>query len=397
MAKRDYYEVLGVDEARLRGRDQEGLPQAGDGAPSRPQSGRPGGRAKFKEVNEAYEVLKDDQKRAAYDRFGHAAFERRRRRARRPRRSRRLRDFAAAFADIFDDLFGEFMGGGGAARRGQRAGARRRPALQPGDHARRGLRRQEGDDPRAAARRLRDLQRHRRRGPAPQPTRLPDLRAAPARCARQQGFFTIERTCPTCQGRGRDHQEPLQGLPRRRAACRSERTLTVNIPPGVEDGTRIRLTGEGEAGLRGGPTGDLYIFLSIKPHALFQRDGAEPLLPRADLDDARRRSAARSRCRRSTAARRACKVPAGTQTGKQFRLRGKGMPVLRSQPRAGDMYIQVEVETPKNLTKPPAGAAARVRGGRPRQQPGDPGLLRQGEGVLGRPARRRRTAPRTHV
>jgi molecular chaperone DnaJ len=163
-----------------------------------------------------------------------------------------------------------------------------------------------------------------------------------------QGFFTIERTCPSCQGRGEFIEDPCPTCSGAGRTTR-ERTLSVNIPAGVEDGTRIRLAGEGEAGMRGGPTGDLYIFLSIKPHEFFQRDGADIFcrVPIAmttaalggnidvpAIDDGKVRMP----------------IPPGTETGKQFRLKGKGMPVLRSKVQ-GDMYIQVEVETPKNLTR----------------------------------------------
>ena len=163
-----------------------------------------------------------------------------------------------------------------------------------------------------------------------------------------QGFFSIQRTCPNCHGRGEVIDDPCPSCGGAGRITR-ERTLSVNVPAGVEDGTRIRLAGEGEAGLRGGPAGDLYIFLSIKPHAFFQRDaadlfcrvpismvtaslGGEVIVPTLDGSDAK------------------VKVPEGTQSGKQFRLKAKGMPVLRSR-NLGDLYIQVVVETPQNLTR----------------------------------------------
>jgi molecular chaperone DnaJ len=163
-----------------------------------------------------------------------------------------------------------------------------------------------------------------------------------------QGFFTIERPCPTCQGRGETIDDPCgncQGMGR----LLKERTLSVDIPLGVDDGTRIRLTGEGEAGSRGGPAGDLYIFLSVKPHDLFQRDGNDifckvPIsMTTAALGGALEVPTLDGGVSR-------IKVPEGTESGKQFRIKSKGMPHLRSQVY-GDMYIQVEVETPKNLTR----------------------------------------------
>ncbi len=163
-----------------------------------------------------------------------------------------------------------------------------------------------------------------------------------------QGFFSIERTCPTCQGRGQVIEDPCSvcsGAGR----ITKERTLSVNIPAGVEDGTRIRLSGEGEAGLRGGPTGDLYIFLSLQPHAFFQRDGAD-LYCRVPVSMVTATLGGAFEVPTVDGGKAQVKIPEGTQSGKRFRLTGKGMPVLRSK-AAGDMYVQVDVETPRNLTK----------------------------------------------
>ncbi len=163
-----------------------------------------------------------------------------------------------------------------------------------------------------------------------------------------QGFFTIERTCPACQGRGEVIETPC-------ATCNGagrvtrERTLSVTIPVGVEDGTRIRLAGEGEAGLRGGPPGDLYIFLSIKPHEFFQRDGAD-LFCRVPIALTTAALGGQVEVPTIDGGRTRVKIPEGTESGKQFRLKAKGMPVLRSK-QQGDLYIQVEVETPKNLSR----------------------------------------------
>jgi molecular chaperone DnaJ len=163
-----------------------------------------------------------------------------------------------------------------------------------------------------------------------------------------QGFFSIERTCPTCQGRGSVISDPYLEC-RGAGRVTEERKLSVNIPSGIEDGTRIRLASEGEAGLRGGPPGDLYIFLSIKPHAFFQRDGAD-IFCRVPVSVTTAALGGDFEVPTIDGGRTKVKVPEGTQTGKQFRLKGKGMPVLRSG-RVGDMYIQVAVETPRNLTR----------------------------------------------
>ena len=375
MPKRDYYEILGLS----RGASEQDIKSAfrrlaKDCHPDR-NGGDKSSEAKFKELNEAYEALRDPQKRAAYDQFGHAAFD-----GHAGRGAHGFGpDFASSMSDIFDDLFGEFMGGRRGARPALGTRARRRPALQHGDHAARGIRRQDRADPRADQRHLRGLHRHRRqerraaRRPAPPAP-------APARCAPSQGFFTIERTCPSCQGRGEIINDPC-GTCSGSGRVTRERTLSVNIPAGVEDGTRIRLAGEGEAGMRGGPAGDLYIFLSIKPHEFFQRDGAD-IFCRVPISMTTAALGGQLDVPTVDGGKTRVKVPEGTETGKQFRLKGKGMPVLRSKV-TGDMYIQVEVETPKNLTRPPARAARGLRAREPRRDlAAFGGLLHAREGVL---------------
>jgi molecular chaperone DnaJ len=163
-----------------------------------------------------------------------------------------------------------------------------------------------------------------------------------------QGFFTIERTCPSCQGRGEVIETPCPACNGSGRVTR-ERTLSVTIPEGVEDGTRIRLAGEGEAGLRGGPAGDLYIFLSIKPHEFFQRDGAD-LFCRVPIAMTTAALGGQVEVPTIDGGKSKVKIPEGTESSKQFRIKSKGMPVLRSK-QQGDLYIQVEVETPKSLTR----------------------------------------------
>jgi molecular chaperone DnaJ len=163
-----------------------------------------------------------------------------------------------------------------------------------------------------------------------------------------QGFFTLERTCPTCHGRGQVIDDPCKVCGGGGRVTR-ERTLSVNIPTGVEDGTRIRLAGEGEAGVRGGPPGDLYIFLEVAPHEFFQRDGAD-LHCRVPVSMSSAALGGEFDVPAIDGSKVRVKVPAATQTGRRFRLAGKGMPVLRAK-QTGDMYVQVVVETPQNLTK----------------------------------------------
>ena len=344
MAKRDYYEVLGVP----RTANEQDLKSAfrrlaKDFHPDK-NAGDKNSEHKFKEIAEAYEALKDPQKRAAYDQFGHAAFD-----------GAGGRggpgggfgpDFAASMSDIFDDLFGEFMGG----RRGrQRSGGRERGA---------DLRyNMDITLPEAYAGKTAQIR---------VPTSVTCTTCTgsgakagtrPTTCATcgghgkvraTQGFFTIERTCPACQGRGETISDPCEACTGSGRVV-NERTLSVNIPAGVEDGTKIRLAGEGEAGLRGGPAGDLYIFLSIKPHEFFQRDGAD-IFCRVPISMTTAALGGQIDVPTINSEKTRVKVPEGTESGKQFRLKGKGMPVLRSKV-TGDMYIQVEVETPKNLSR----------------------------------------------
>jgi molecular chaperone DnaJ len=336
MAKADYYELLGVS----RDADAEELKrafrkQAMKFHPDR-NPGDEEAEKRFKEVGEAYEVLKDEQKRAAYDQYGHAAFEN--------GGGRGGFEFTGSFADVFDDLFGEILGGG---RRGGNSASR-------GADLRYNLEITLEDAFAGTSAKIRV------------PTSIAcetchgsgaEAGSQPVNCRMcqgrgkvraQQGFFTIERTCPTCHGAGRTIDKPCR-------ACggqgrqHKEKTLSVTIPAGVEDGNRIRLAGEGEAGLRGGPPGDLYIFLSVAPHALFRREGHH-IHCRVPISMATAALGGNIEVPALDGSRAKIAVPAGTQSGRQFRLKGKGMSVLNAASR-GDMYVQAMVETPVNLTK----------------------------------------------
>ena len=348
MAKRDYYEVLGVQRTATEADLKSAFRRLAKEHHPDKNPGDKVAEQKFKELAEAYEALKDPQKRAAYDQFGHAAFENGRGGPGGP--GGFGPDFATSMSDIFDDLFGEFMGG-----RGGRPGAgRQRNGRERGSDLRYNMEVSLADayvGKNAQIRVPTSVGCETCAGTGAKPGSKP---SACSTCGGQgkvraaQGFFTIERTCPTCQGRGEiisDPCSPCSGAGR----VVKERTLSVNIPAGVEDGTRIRLAGEGEAGLRGGPAGDLYIFLSIKPHDLFQRDGAD-IFCRVPISMITAALGGHIDVPTVEGAMTRVKVPEGTESGKQFRLKGKGMPVLRSKV-LGDMYIQVEVETPKNLTR----------------------------------------------
>ena len=348
MSKRDFYEILGVD----RKADEAAIKKAyRSKAMAHHPDRNPGDKAaehKFKEINEAFEILKDPQKRAAYDQFGHAAFDPAQGQAPggfRPGQSHEFHFGSGGFADIFEDIFGDITGRGRRGAGPARARARPGSPLRSRGDARGRVQGQEGHDPRAHGRQMRGLPRHRRRGRR-QAQDLPHLRGR-GRVRASQGFFTIERTCAACHGTGEVVDKPCK-VCRGEGRVVHEKTLAVNVPAGVDEGTRIRLAGEGEAGLRGGPAGDLYIFISIAPHEIFQRDGANiychvPL----SMVTAALGGAVEVPTVEGTRARVA--IPAGTQSGEQFRLRGKGMTQIRSQLR-GDMIIEVAVETPANLS-----------------------------------------------
>jgi molecular chaperone DnaJ len=335
MSKRDYYEVLGVQ----RGASDSELKTAFRKMAMKHHPDRnPGDQNcehQFKEINEAYEVLKDPDKRAAYDRFGHAAFEQ-------GAGAGFGTDFATTFADIFDDFFGM-----GARRRG--AGGRERGAdLRYNmeitlEEAFIGKTAQVRIPTSVTCETCSGTGAKAGTKPKPCPTcgGLGKLRHA-------QGFFTLERTCPACQGRGQVIDDPCGSCSGSGRVTR-ERTLSVNIPAGVEDGTRIRLAGEGEAGVRGGPAGDLYIFLSIGGHPFFQRDGAD-LHCRVPVSMGMAALGGEFEVPTIDGSKTRVKIPEGTQSGRRFRLQAKGMPVLRAK-QSGDMYVQVVVETPQNLTK----------------------------------------------
>jgi molecular chaperone DnaJ len=347
MAKRDYYETLGVERTANEGDLKSAFRKLAKEHHPDKNPGDKIAEGKFKELAEAYEVLKDPQKRAAYDQFGHAAFEGGRGGPGGP--GGFGPDFASSMSDIFDDLFGEFMGGrrgpggGGRQRSGRERGADLRYNMEisleeafVGKTAQIRVPTSVGCEPCSGS--------GARPGTQPSPC---TMCGGQGKVRASQGFFTIERTCPTCQGRGEMITDPCQGCSGS-GRITKERTLSVNIPQGVEDGTRIRLAGEGEAGLRGGPTGDLYIFLSVKPHEMFQRDGSN-IFCRVPIPMTTAALGGQIEVPTVDGSKTRLKVPEGCESGKQFRLKGKGMPVLRSKV-FGDMYIQVEVETPKNLS-----------------------------------------------
>jgi molecular chaperone DnaJ len=338
MAKQDYYATLGVAKD-ANGEDMKRAYRklAMQYHPDR-NPGNAEAEARFKELNEAYDVLKDDQKRGAYDRYGHAAFE-----------QGNGAGFSQGFdfgsgdlGGIFDQVFGDIMGGRRGGR--TRTGADIRQAV-------------EIDLAQAFAGAKVNLR---------VPTRVTceactgtgsEDKTKPAEtCAtcqgvgkvrRQQGFFLIETACPTCHGAGKTIRQPCR-ICRGTGTVQRERSLQVAIPAGVEDGTRIRLTGEGEAGGQGTQNGDLYVHIAVKPHQFFQREQAN-ILMRVPLRMTQAALGGDIEVPVIDGSKAKVKIPPGTQTGDQFRLRGKGFSMLRSAQR-GDMFIQVAVETPQHLS-----------------------------------------------
>jgi molecular chaperone DnaJ len=338
MSKRDYYEVLGL----ARGCAPEDIKAAYrklamEFHPDRNPDDH-SCEHKFKEVSEAYDVLKDDQKRAAYDRFGHAAFEHNG-----GGRGGAPFDFATSFTDVFDDLFGEFMGGR-RPRRQNRGGDLRYNLEISLEEAYRGRAAQIRVPTAVACENC--------TGTGAAPGSKPETCATCSghgKVRAQQGFFTIERTCPNCRGQGRVVRNPCKACSGA-GRVQKERTLSIDIPPGVEEGTRIRLSGEGQAGVSGGPTGDLYVFLSVKPHTIFQRDGHD-LHCRVPIGFVTATLGGNIEVPTLDGGSARVQIPEGAQSGKQFRLRHKGMPVLKGGGVTGDLFIEVQVETPVKLSK----------------------------------------------
>ncbi len=341
MSKRDYYELLGVGKDTDAGTLKKAFRKKAmefhpDRNPDNPEAEK-----KFKEFGEAYDVLKNPEKRAAYDRYGHAAFE---------GGSGGPGGAGAGgfdFSDVFEEFFGDFMGGGG--RRGGRRGG---PAR--------------GSDLRFNMEISLEDAFNGKTDQITIPTAVScepcsgsgaEAGSSPEVCATcggagkvraSQGFFMVERTCPKCQGAGQTISSPCKTC-RGAGKVQKEKTLQVKIPKGVEEGTRIRLSGEGEAGGRGAPSGDLYIFLSIKPHVLFKRD-SDMLFCRVPIPMTTATLGGNIEVPTIEGKRARIKIPAGTQSGRQFRLKGKGMPELNGG-FVGDMIIETMVETPVNLTK----------------------------------------------
>ncbi len=328
----DYYELLEIDRTADDGAIKSSYRKLAMKFHPDRNPGCKESEAKFKAISEAYDVLKDPQKRAAYNQYGKAAFQ----------QGGGAQDFGG-FSDIFDNIFGEFMGGGRGRQRGPARGADLRYdmeiSLEDAFHGRKNEIKVtvaascepcggSGANPGTSA-------------------KICGTCGGRGQVRAQQGFFVVERPCPTCRGAGQVIADPCKSC-RGMGRVDKEKTLSVSIPPGVDDGTRIRLSGEGEAGERGAPPGDLYIFLHVKRHQLFSREGTS-LFCRAPISFTTAALGGSITVPGLDREPHEIRIPAGIQSGKQLRQRGAGMPVLNGR-GTGDLVIEVEVETPTRLT-----------------------------------------------
>ncbi|UYN94785.1 MAG: molecular chaperone DnaJ [Enhydrobacter sp.] len=337
----DYYELLGVGRTASADDIKKAFRKlAMQHHPDRNQ-GNKEAEKKFKDLNHAYDILKDPEKRAAYDRYGAAAFEG----GAGPNGpggpfGGQGFDFGSVFGDIFEDMFGGPRGRSGRVdTRGQDLRFNLEITLE-----------QAYGGTEATVRVPSSVSCEACDGSGAEagskPQQCPTCHGR-GRLRAQQGFFTVERTCHVCHGAGQVIDKPCRSCAGQ-GRVRRDKTLKVNIPAGVEDGTRIRLSGEGEAGTRGGPAGDLYVFLSVRRHGLFEREGAD-VHCRVPISMIQAALGGNIEVPTLDGKMARINVPAGAQSGHQFRMRGKGMPVVRSAQR-GDMYIEIAVETPVNLT-----------------------------------------------
>ena len=344
---RDYYEILGVS----RGSDDAALKAAYRKLAMEHHPDRNGGcedsATRFKEINEAYSVLSDAQKRAAYDRFGHEAFTQGMNGGGGGGLGGRGQDGFADIGDIFETIFGSAFGGGGGmggARQQNRRGADLRydmqVTLEEAFH---------GKSTEIEIEVSQQCDTCDGSGATPGTgERMCQLCHGQGAVRAKQGRFVVERPCPTCGGRGQVIEDPCGDCRGEGRVDRPER-LAVEVPPGVDTGTRIRLSGKGEAGQRGAPPGDLYIFIHVKPHALFEREGTT-LATRVPVSFTTAALGGSVDIPDLDGSTNTVDIPTGIQSGKQLRVRGAGMPVLQGRGR-GDLVVEIKVETPTKLSR----------------------------------------------
>ncbi|MCB9983338.1 MAG: molecular chaperone DnaJ [Rhodospirillales bacterium] len=341
----DFYKILGVEKTASADELKKAYRKLAMKYHPDQNKDNPEAEAKFKEITHAYDILKDEQKRTTYDRFGEAAFDGSMGPGAGTGGFEGFAGGAGAFSDIFEDMFGEFMGGrAGGGRGGPSRGSDTQYTLEISlEDAYKGKEAQIKIP-------VNDTCEACKGSGAEAGTNTGECSTCDGagRIRQQQGFFTIERTCPTCQGAGKIITDPCKKC-HGQGRIKKDKTLKVKIPAGVNTGRRIRLSGEGEAGLQGGPRGDLYVLLAVKPHKLFKRDGAN-LHCRVPITVTKAALGGEIQVPTIEGKATKVKIPPGTQTGQQFRLKGKGMSVLGSDAK-GDLYIETFVETPVNLNK----------------------------------------------
>ena len=343
MSKRDYYEVLGVNKSAKKEEIKKAYRKLALKFHPDKNKGDKAAEEKFKEASEAYHVLSDEKRKANYDQFGHAAFQ-----------SGRQGgfgnfDFSSSFSDIFEDVFGDFgdFGFGGA-----RSGRSR--TINRGSDLRYDISIElndafSGTEKKISYTTYKKCKTCSGSGakPGSKPTSCSYCNGQ-GKVRSSQGFFTIQQTCPECSGEGEKISNPCSsctGI----GKTQSNESVSVKIPKGVDDGTRIRLAGKGEAGTKGGSNGDLYLFISVEPHNIFKRS-EENLYYELPISIADAALGTTVEVPSIDGGKTKIKIPSGTQSGKQLRLRGKGMPILRRN-IIGDLYIRIVTEVPTSLTK----------------------------------------------
>jgi len=342
MAKRDYYEVLGVDKSANKDEIKKAYRKLALKYHPDKNKGNKSAEEKFKEASEAYHVLSDDKRKVNYDQFGHAAFQ-----GAGGQGGFSNFDFSSSFSDIFEDVFGDF--GFGTS-----SGSRRGRSNNRGSDLRYDVSIDLNDAYTGTEKKINYTTYKKCKtcsGSGAKPGTKPsacNYCGGQGRVRSSQGFFTIQQTCPQCGGEGEKISNPCNkcsGI----GKTQSSETVSVKIPKGVDDGTRIRLAGKGEAGNKGGANGDLYLFVSVEPHNIFKRS-EESLYYELPISIADAALGTMVEVPSIDGGKTTIKIPSGTQSGKQLRLRGKGMPILKRNV-SGDLYIRIITEVPTSLTK----------------------------------------------
>ncbi len=343
MAKRDYYEVLGINKSANKDEIKKAYRKLALKYHPDKNKGDKSAEEKFKEASEAYHVLSDDKRKANYDQFGHAAFQG----AGGGQGGFGNFDFSSSFSDIFEDVFGDF--GFGTSGRSRRSRSNNR-----GSDLRYDISIDLNDAFTGTEKKINYTTYKKCKtcsGSGAKPGSKPSVCSycdGQGKVRSSQGFFTIQQTCPQCSGEGEKISNPCNkcsGM----GKMQSDESVSVKIPKGVDDGTRIRLAGKGEAGNKGGINGDLYLFVSVEPHNIFKRS-EENLYYELPVSIADAALGTTVEVPSIDGGKTKIKIPSGTQSGKQLRLKGKGMPILRRNV-FGDLYIRIITEVPTSLTK----------------------------------------------